>query len=1227
MTRRNCRWTTLAALVALLLPATPDLIAADSSPTWVAPQKRTVTVTVQPDGITHATSASGGEHAVDSSHRLPAKPGDAFAIKLRAQVGIDMAALPELVCYAADGSEILTASTLARGNRYATTNWQTFDKIFPALPGTAAVGARIRWRGRGTVKLGALSLQPVKIDPYETGALIAQPHAKNRVDVVLESNFGIVNAERITPADVDGDGKWALVTVNLDRLTAPAQKGEDWRSNFEDNPNVILWSDGAVLKSDSVRTERAPDLSRALHYRAKVHPGPYIARASDPGRPVAISVDGRTWRRCDPGSEIEFGPLPMADGVFEFWMDACYVDAITAGPVYFDYVRLTPVVHAPDIDRLFAAAQRKPPLATRGGADEQRVPVVIDAPMFAGGRSWPVRCGLPIPAGDLWSAANVAVLDARGAKIPSQTRVTATWRDSSVRWLLIDFLGDLSATAPRHYTVVYGRAVKPGASPAAVRVERTGEGLQVDTGALRFLVPGSRFGFLQNVRAGDGRELQPEPVSSEIVETDGRVWRALELPVNTLGVEQTGLLHTTILAETKMAEPGKPASGFFHRARIHAYAGSPLVHVDYFVANTDSRPAKDVGGSMASKVAIRSFALHLPITGGMAGAQTEAGAAAANGARIQKDERTVIDVRDGERRESSAHAAGWVALSLAGGGTLHAGLAEFREQFPKAIRWQRDRLSIDLWAAEGGEFDWIEGVGKTHHLAFHYGSGQPADGALLANGPVLALASPEWYARSGAFGEIGPVAESGLPEVEQSLAAYIKNPVVDRVGLGFENYGDHSSSGYVKGAPLWDNNEYDLPAACMVHFARTGDRAALRLGLASALHYVDVDMTHYSSQHPEWVGAQHTHSHGLFGHHTAQGPDFGHAGYTQGLLLYTYLTGNPEGLAGARGIADWCLRRLGVHTGGMERVLGHPLMTLNDLYEATWDEKYLRGSAHLVDQAFKWEHPVRGGFLSSITESPAYYSGCPFNNGLVSAGLLKFNQWARLPEIDAMLERFARWTMTDCWVAPLALASKGGSPNKGGSAQHISTHSRMMAHVYERTQDPFYLVVPARLASAGFSPKAKPIPGTRSVGMVYNYLPWLISALRQHGDPAPEPELEIALQGDPSGFAPGETRRIGFTVKNSGRAPVDGLNASLHSRLDVAVALAKPLPARLAPGESAECWYDVRAPAQVNLSCNYNAIAFAHWSALYRRSGKAHYAHVPVKLVIKSPGGAEARTE
>src|SRR5262249_35608958 len=159
-----------------------------------------------------------------------------------------------------------------------------------------------------------------------------------------------------------------------------------------------------------------------------------------------------------------------------------------------------------------------------------------------------------------------------------------------------------------------------------------------------------------------------------------------------------------------------------------------------------------------------------------------------------------------------------------------------------------------------------------------------------------------------------------------------------------------SSSGYVAGSYLWDNNEYDVPAGAMVHFARTGDVPALMLGLASARHYRDVDTIHYSRRHADWAGGAHTHRHADVVPHTADGPGMHHAGYVQGLIWYSYFTGDPTGIAGAQSIADWVLLKMRpeANIGQMERAAGHPLMTLTDTYEATGEEKYLRGAAALV---------------------------------------------------------------------------------------------------------------------------------------------------------------------------------------------------------------------------------------------------------------------------------------
>ena len=57
---------------------------------------------------------------------------------------------------------------------------------------------------------------------------------------------------------------------------------------------------------------------------------------------------------------------------------------------------------------------------------------------------------------------------------------------------------------------------------------------------------------------------------------------------------------------------------------------------------------------------------------------------------------------------------------------------------------------------------------------------------------------------------------------------------------------------------------------------------------------------------------------------------------------------------------------------------------------------------------------------------------------------------------------------SDPWRPPGFLQSKGGSPRKGGSPQEIGNHGRIMAHVFERTKDPFFLVVP-RTNMPGFT--------------------------------------------------------------------------------------------------------------------------------------------------------------
>ena len=183
-----------------------------------------------------------------------------------------------------------------------TTSWQSVSRVFPVLPNSVSVRARIRAVGRGEFQIADFILRNVPPDPYRTGR---PPHTSSSLPPpggwFSRPDHGIVNRKLLSTEDLDGDGKWAVIAVDLDRLSAPEEKGVDWRTNFRYRPSEIYWSEGIVLKSDSILQDRAPSFEKALHFRVQAHRGPYRAILNDPGRAVAVSVDGKTWKRFDGG--------------------------------------------------------------------------------------------------------------------------------------------------------------------------------------------------------------------------------------------------------------------------------------------------------------------------------------------------------------------------------------------------------------------------------------------------------------------------------------------------------------------------------------------------------------------------------------------------------------------------------------------------------------------------------------------------------------------------------------------------------------------------------------------------------------------------------------------------------------------------------------------------------------------------------------------------------------
>lgn len=135
------------------------------------------------------------------------------------------------------------------------------------------------------------------------------------------------------------------IATPVDAWLKDVRKADRWMLWTAEQDIEKKRSRGAVLASPAVEQDREkPDEGAPpLHCVVRLEPGVYQVHLSAPGRPLAFSQDGKTWRRYE-GGELHLGTQDCRPGRFEFWIDDRFAHpAGNPGPGYFDYVRFVPV--------------------------------------------------------------------------------------------------------------------------------------------------------------------------------------------------------------------------------------------------------------------------------------------------------------------------------------------------------------------------------------------------------------------------------------------------------------------------------------------------------------------------------------------------------------------------------------------------------------------------------------------------------------------------------------------------------------------------------------------------------------------------------------------------------------------------------------------------------------------------------------------------------------------
>jgi PcRGLX-like N-terminal RIFT barrel domain len=587
-------------------------------------------------------------------------------------------------------------------------------------------------------------------------------------------------------------------------------------------------------------------------------------------------------------------------------------------------------------------------------------------------RTEPSSFGIPFAPGELPDAAAFGLMN-DDAAIPCQTKVTGTWPDGSVRWLFVRAFFDLPGNAAKQFAFTVDGSIQQPEPPERVELQKQDDGsIRVNTGPLALTVPTSGLWPVCDVEI-DGRAIwDNEPFRGVRMQFGSHELNSIEQGV-TLTVEEAGPLCAVIRIDADLPYDDDTFPGI--RARLFFWAGVPWFTMQYTVVNRSTK--------LEMWTDVRDWTLDLEPVGENVLLRQAAGCyydyPQRSGEALEFRFAADWMKRDGFEHQTDCYAHNSWADWQADRGGVMISVRHASQNFPKGYVVETDRICIELYPpGEHGPLEWFAGSAKTHELLFHFHGPDASDGALGCRAAQFQLGdhprlSVERFAHSTAWVERifdGPMSRKVLAR----FASIADNRPV---GYGIFNFGDDWSAGYSyqgrgeagtdQGDKLvWLNNEYDCTHHYYLFYALTGERRFLEYGLNSARHWMDVDIIH-SNVDPKRKGGHIAHCR----RHCADANVHLSHQWVQGLFDTYHLTGDPDALDLARGVADniaWQVENSGFLEPGKvnSRVMGWALRALLNAWRETNDDKY-RALGDKIEALFADWGRGTGALLANYT--------------------------------------------------------------------------------------------------------------------------------------------------------------------------------------------------------------------------------------------------------------------
>ncbi len=313
------------------------------------------------------------------------------------------------------------------------------------------------------------------------------------------------------------------------------------------------------------------------------------------------------------------------------------------------------------------------------------------------------------------------------------------------------------------------------------------------------------------------------------------------------------------------------------------------------------------------------------------------------------------------------------------------------QNYPKAVKSSKEGICIFLIPDQNMNASFTKatpvifgsGMAREQRFLLHFHDVDESiyeidNRSLIYQMPDKPSIDPMEFEKAGVMPDIFLPVDNQDDDVEISLIEKADNHARC---YGMLCFGDGPDPGYTAqgrggGDLVWTNNEYDYPHAMYMMYARSGIRRILDYANIAAMHWMDVDVCHYSKD-PLRIGGQWEHSR----KHTG-GSEEGEGckgvmvcshEWVEGLLDYYHFTADERALNTAIGIGDNVLRLLDtpmyqVPGESSARETGWALRTLTALYVETHDKKWVGKCEWILSQFEAWNDRY-GNWLSPYTDN------------------------------------------------------------------------------------------------------------------------------------------------------------------------------------------------------------------------------------------------------------------